>query len=121
MHPNRLFVEPTDGGWTAKQLGRFLENDEVFVKRTPIIGGGFADVVELTEVQLIEIIYAKFEANLNYNVYEKSADNYKLRPIIVNVNNHQLTVLQVLNRRIKNKLVKIKSAQGAQVSVEPAS
>ncbi len=118
MLKNRLFVEPDGDSDNNERIAGLIDAGELFTAKYPIIGGGFANVVEVTERNLITLIKNRTQGNVKFNAFEKPADQHKLRRIEVAVSNEHLTVQQVLNRRVQKKLVKIKLQAHSTVSVE---
>ena len=52
---NRLYVESLDGGHTNEVIGKLIKS-EVYLTGYPVIGGGSADVVEVSKDHLAKII-----------------------------------------------------------------
>ena len=121
MYKNRLFVEPI-GSPTNESLAKWLDDESLMVKQWPVAGrkpGDVADVAELTERQLINLLKSRVDKGFEFNVFEKRMDDRKLYPIKVSVFSDQLNVQQILDRRLQHKLVKIRSRKRPKISVIP--
>ena len=116
---NELFIEPTDGGYTSKRIIEFSGDSELALEDLPFAEGDSGNVIRANEGLIEQVIMAKSENNLCFRIRERPIGDNKLHIVTVSVVSGQLTVRQILNRRLQKKLVKIKSAQGAQIFVEP--
>lgn len=112
---NRLFIEPLDAD-TNERISEILAT-EVYVREWPIKGGAVANVAEVTERQLVVIINNKDRCCLKYSLYEKPHEEGKLQPISAAVQSGHITVQQILNRRVRKSINKLKSVRGPKVVV----
>jgi hypothetical protein len=115
---DQLFVEPTDGELTNNALVDMLGSDNVYIVNMALVGGGFVDVALVTKIQLARLLSAQATKGYRFNVYDRAYDELKLRPIVVAIKSDQLTVVQVLNRRVQKKLVKIRSLRHRRLKIE---